>query len=141
MSEVVSASGFKALTASGGKEALEKARSEHPELILLDLNMPDIDGWTVLRKMKEEGLTNEIKVMMLTATVDVSTDIFGLQDVVSGYIRKPFNNKELSDRLKSVLEEPLEEKEDRESGGILRFLDRMRASSTTDGREKARRSF
>ncbi len=137
---MVSASGFKPLTASGGKEALDIARSERPDLILLDLNMPDIDGWTVLRKLKEEGMTLETKVMMLTATVDVSTDIFGLQDVVSGYIRKPFNNKELSDRLKGVLEEPAMEKEDKESGGIFKFLDRMRAGSPTEGREKVKKS-
>lgn len=105
VSELVSGAGFDPLTASGGKEALEKAATERPDLVLLDINMPDMDGWTVLRKLKEEGITATTKVMMLTATTDVGTDIFGLQDVVSGYIRKPFNNKDLSDRLKSVLEE------------------------------------
>ena len=104
VSELVSASGYQAITASGGKEAIEKAKSELPNLILLDINMPDIDGWSVLRNLKEEGLTNKIKVMMLTAYTDIGTDIFGLQDVVSGYVRKPFSNTELSEKIKELVE-------------------------------------
>ncbi|HUL39858.1 MAG TPA: DUF835 domain-containing protein [Methanomassiliicoccales archaeon] len=104
VSELVAASGYQAITASGGKEAIDKAKSELPNLILLDINMPDIDGWTVLRNLKEEGLTNKIKVMMLTAYTDIGTDIFGLQDVVSGYVRKPFSNTELSEKIKELLE-------------------------------------
>ncbi len=104
MSELVSAQGYRAITASGGKEAIEKAKSEKPDLILLDINMPDIDGWSVLRTLKQEGLTSSIKVMMLTAYTDIGTDIFGLQDVVSGYIRKPFQNNELGQKIKEIIE-------------------------------------
>lgn len=141
VSELVSGVGFIPLTASGGREALEKAAAERPDLILLDINMPDMDGWTVLRKLKEEGITAGTKVMMLTATTDVGTDIFGLQDVVSGYIRKPFNNKELSDRLRNVLEEKAPEppEETKEEGGLLAFLTKRRAPAP-EGMEKAKRS-
>mgnify|MGYP005835652179 CR=1 FL=1 len=142
VSELVSGVGFTPITASGGREALEKASSERPDLILLDINMPDMDGWSVLRKLKEDGITGTTKVMMLTATTDVGTDIFGLQDVVSGYIRKPFNNKELSDRLKSMLEEKPEavpEQEPKEAGGLLSFLSKKRAG-TPEGMEKAKKS-
>ncbi len=141
VSELVSNAGYSPLTASGGKEALEKASAERPDLILLDINMPDIDGWTVLRKLKEEGITDETKVMMLTATTDVGTDIFGLQDVVSGYIRKPFNNKELSDRLRAMLEEetPLPEKVSTDGKGVFSWLSRRRAARP-EGMEKALRS-
>ncbi len=143
VSELVSGAGFTPLTASGGKEALDKAGAERPELILLDINMPDMDGWSVLRKLKEEGITTNTKVMMLTATTDVGTDIFGLQDVVSGYIRKPFNNKELSDRLKSMLEDkPVPITEDqpiKEDMGIFDFL-KKKKDGQNEGREKVRRS-
>ncbi|MGD1060297.1 MAG: DUF835 domain-containing protein [Methanomassiliicoccales archaeon] len=104
VSELVSAQGYRAITASGGKEAIEKAKSEKPDLILLDINMPDIDGWSVLRTLKQEGLTSSIKVMMLTAYTDIGTDIFGLQDVVSGYIRKPFQNNELGQKIREIIE-------------------------------------
>lgn len=142
VSELVSGAGFVPLTASGGKEALEKTDSERPDLILLDINMPDMDGWSVLRKLKEEGVTVSTKVMMLTATTDVGTDIFGLQDVVSGYIRKPFNNKELSDRLRTALDErpPVQEvPEIKEPSGIFHFLTKKKASAP-EGMEKARKS-
>ena len=106
VSELVSSAGYLPITATGGKDCLDKVASEQPDLVLLDINMPDMDGWTVLRKLKEAGATEKLKVMMLTATTEIGTDIFGLQDVVSGYIRKPFNNLELMDRLKAVLESP-----------------------------------
>ena len=105
MSELVSTSGYVPIVASGGREALQKVEQERPDLILLDINMPDMDGWTVLRQLKEKGFTDSIKIMMLTATTDIGTDIFGLQDVVFGYIRKPFNNAELAERLKDALED------------------------------------
>lgn len=142
VSELVSGAGFTPVTASGGKEALEKASAEKPDLVLLDINMPDMDGWSVLRKLKEEGITTNTKVMMLTATTDVGTDIFGLQDVVSGYIRKPFNNKELSDRLKAILDDkvvPLaEEQQPKEDLGIFDFL--KKKEGQPEGMEKVRRS-
>jgi len=121
---------------------MDKASAERPDLILLDINMPDTDGWSVLRKMKEEGITKDSKVMMLTATTDVGTDIFGLQDVVSGYIRKPFNNKDLSDRIRSMLEDKpsaAEPEAAKETGGLFSFLSKKKAPPT-EGMEKARRS-
>ncbi len=141
VSELITGVGFIPLTASGGKEALIKADSERPDLILLDINMPDMDGWTVLRKLKDEGITDSSKVMMLTATTDVGTDIFGLQDVVSGYIRKPFNNKDLSDRLREILEEKPSEQPDevKDLGGLFSFLSK-RKSTPSEGMEKTRRS-
>ncbi len=103
VSELISAAGYQPMTATGGRECLSKIESERPDLVLLDINMPDMDGWSVLRTLKENGLAGSTKIMMLTATTEIGTDIFGLQDVVSGYIRKPFNNDELSARLREVL--------------------------------------
>ena len=78
---------------------------------------------------------------MLTATSDIGTDIFGLQDVVSGYIRKPFNNKELSDRLREALEDKtdLDAEDARESGGLFSFLSKKKVTPA-EGMEKTRRS-
>jgi CheY-like chemotaxis protein len=127
VSELISAAGYQPITATGGRECLSKIETERPDLVLLDINMPDMDGWTVLRTLKEKGMAENLKVMMLTATTEIGTDIFGLQDVVSGYIRKPFNNDELSARLREMLgdqpqvkEEPKPEKERKGLRSLLR---------------------
>ncbi len=109
VSELVADAGFDPVTAQEGEEGLEIMREEEPDLALLDLKMPGIDGWTVLKRMKEEDLTKVTKVMMLTATEDVGTDIFGLQDVVIAYIRKPFDGDELIEKLTDELTPPQEE--------------------------------
>ena len=141
VSELISAAGYQPLTASGGRECLEKISIERPDLVLLDINMPDIDGWSVLRTLKERGLTDQVKVMMLTATTEIGTDIFGLQDVVFGYIRKPFNNDELGARLREVLgdQPPVKEKARPERPG-RGFLGLRRRKDEPDGMEVARSS-
>jgi len=103
VTELISNAGYQPLTAIGGRECLDKVQSERPDLMLLDINMPDMDGWAVLRTLKEKGLTEGMKIMMLTATTEIGTDIFGLQDVVTGYIRKPFTNDELSQKVRKAL--------------------------------------
>ncbi|OPY31078.1 MAG: response regulator PleD [Methanomassiliicoccales archaeon PtaU1.Bin124] len=151
MSELVSTSGYAPIVASGGREALQKVEAERPDLILLDINMPDMDGWTVLRQLKEKGLTDTVKIMMLTATTEIGTDIFGLQDVVFGYIRKPFNNAELSERLKDALEEkvkpPVETKpavEEKKPSGRFKLFGKAPAQKEPavehEGMEKAKKS-
>ena len=103
VTELISNAGYQPLTAIGGRECLDKVQSERPDLMLLDINMPDMDGWAVLRTLKEKGLTEGMKIMMLTATTEIGADIFGLQDVVTGYIRKPFTNDELSQKVRKAL--------------------------------------
>jgi len=143
VSELVSSHGYRAITASGGREAIEKAKSESPDLILLDINMPDMDGWSVLRTLKQEGLTNKIKVMMLTAYTDIGTDIFGLQDVVAGYVRKPFKNSELEQKMKEILEATegltLEPTPVEKKGGLFSKLFKTK-SDTPAGMEKAKKT-
>jgi len=128
------------MTASGGKDCLEKISKDKPDLVLLDINMPDMDGWLVLRTLKERGLTEGLKIMMLTATTDIGTDIFGLQDVVSGYIRKPFNNDELGVRLREVLGDQPSLKEgvkvEKERKGLFGFKGRKKEDPV--GMEEAR---
>jgi DNA-binding response OmpR family regulator len=127
VSELISAAGYQPMTATGGREGLLKIQADRPDLVLLDINMPDMDGWSVLRTLKEKGLAENTKIMMLTATTEIGTDIFGLQDVVSGYIRKPFNNDELAVRLREMLgdqpqvkEEPKTEKDRKGLRSLLR---------------------
>lgn len=123
VSELLAANGFQPLTASSGNEALEKVESESPDLILLDINMPDMDGWSVLRELKERKKAPPIKVIMLTATVDIGTDIFGLQDLVFDYIRKPFTNKDLAERVRKALEEEKVEEKGERKTAVMRTIE------------------
>jgi DNA-binding response OmpR family regulator len=141
VSELISAAGYQPLTATGGRECLSKIQTEKPDLVLLDINMPDMDGWTVLRTIKEKGMAESTKIMMLTATTEIGTDIFGLQDVVSGYIRKPFNNDELTQRFREILgEKPLVKDEPKVEKDRKGFRSLLRRKEEESGMEVARSS-
>lgn len=96
---------YRTISAYGGEEALEKVVEDPPDLILLDLLMPGMSGEEVCAKLKEHPRTKDIPVLILTAVRDISR-LGDLSDVgVVGYIQKPFIFEELSDRLRSALEE------------------------------------
>ena len=92
--------GYTVLTAKDGQEALEKARAEMPDLVVLDLMLPELDGWEVCRRLRAE--TN-IPVIMLTARADDVDKIVGLELGADDYVTKPFNPRELTARVKAVL--------------------------------------
>lgn len=89
--------------ASNGHEALMKARAEIPDLILLDLMMPEMDGYEVCAKLKKDALTKNIPVIILTAKDAVRDKVKGLDIGADDYVTKPFNLNELKARVKSVL--------------------------------------
>ena len=98
---------YQVSTASSGEEALEKLEVEkiNPDLVLLDIMMPGIDGLQVLKKMKSNELTKNIMVVMLTALSQENVVIQGIKSGAKGYIRKPFHPKDLVERVKSFIAE------------------------------------
>ncbi len=95
--------GFEVSKAYGGKECLEKASKEDYDLIILDIRMPGMDGWETLRKLKEKKITDRARVIILTVEKGPGVEIFGLQDVVSDYITKPFDREKLIKHVKKAL--------------------------------------
>ncbi len=89
--------------ASNGQEALIKARTDIPDLILLDLMMPEMDGYEVCAKLKKNELTKNIPVIILTAKDTVREKVKGLDIGADDYVTKPFHLNELKARIKSVL--------------------------------------
>jgi two-component system alkaline phosphatase synthesis response regulator PhoP len=89
--------------ASNGPEALIKAKTELPDLIILDLMMPEMDGYEVCEKLKKDPLTKNIPVIILTAKDAVRDKVKGLDIGADDYVTKPFNLKELKARIKSAL--------------------------------------
>lgn len=95
--------GYESLTASNGDEALSKARVQKPDIILLDINMPGIDGFSVLRKLREDPATSLTPVLMLTARGRSEDKILGLKIGADDYLTKPFDLAELHARMDVLL--------------------------------------
>ncbi len=94
--------GYSIMKANSGKEALASAQVHRPELILLDIMMPEMDGWEVLKLLKADEETANIPVAMLTARTEMKDKIQGLQEGAIDYICKPFATKELLEKLQII---------------------------------------
>ncbi|RLC98419.1 MAG: DNA-binding response regulator [Chloroflexi bacterium] len=92
--------GFRVVTASDGKMAMAVARHERPDLIVLDLNLPQMDGLDVCRALRRESV---VPIIMLTARVDETDRLIGLELGADDYITKPFSPRELVARVRAVL--------------------------------------
>jgi DNA-binding response OmpR family regulator len=92
--------GFRVSTAGDGKQALSLARSEKPDLIVLDLMLPEVSGWDVCRTLRKDS---DVPIIMLTAREDVTDKIVGLELGADDYVTKPFDPKELLSRIRAVL--------------------------------------
>ena len=95
--------GFRVIDARDGEDALDLAMREYPDLILLDLMLPGIDGLEVCRALKKETKTASIPIIMLTAKSQESDKVVGLELGADDYITKPFSVRELLARIKAVL--------------------------------------
>lgn len=98
--------GFEVIGAAGGKEGLEKVRANPPDLILLDLMMPDMDGWEVYQQIKADEKTKEIPVIVVTAKAQSIDKVLGLHIAkVDDYIAKPFSPQDLLNSVDKVFSE------------------------------------
>ncbi|MCB0207912.1 MAG: response regulator [Anaerolineae bacterium] len=101
---VLEREGFEVLGAVGGSEGLDIIRREKPDLVLLDLMMPDIDGWEVYRQMKAQQESAHIPVIVVTAKAQSIDKVLGLQVAkVDDYITKPFGPQELLSSINRIL--------------------------------------
>jgi two-component system response regulator VicR len=95
--------GFEVKGAPGGKEGLQLVRETLPDLVLLDLMMPDMDGWEVYQQMKAEESTRSIPVIIVTAKAQNIDKVLGLHIAkVDDYIAKPFGPQELIDSVEKI---------------------------------------
>ncbi len=101
---VFETSGFLVRRASTGKSAVSIAYEEAPDVILLDVMMPEMDGWQVLRTLKGDERTRRIPVVMLSARAERRDKMIGLQEGAEGYIAKPFSPAEVVREVQSFLE-------------------------------------
>jgi len=95
--------GYEVLAVKTGEDGLQKARSEAPDLVVLDLMLPGVDGLEVCRELKSEADTSQIAVVMLTARGEEADIVAGLELGADDYITKPFSPRVLLARVKAVL--------------------------------------
>jgi two-component system, OmpR family, response regulator VicR len=101
---ILSRRGFEVKGASGGVEGLEMIKAEQPDLVLLDLMMPDMDGWEVYQQMRADERSKHIPVIVVTAKAQSIDKVLGLHIAkVEDYISKPFSPQELLNSVERIL--------------------------------------
>ena len=113
--------GFQVVSAYNGREALEQVRTQLPNLVLLDVMMPDFDGFEVLERIREQST---IPVIMLTAKGEEDDRVRGLELGADDYITKPFSPRELVSRVRAVLRRT--ETESSQAAGIIEVDGRLK---------------
>ncbi|HUL22136.1 MAG TPA: response regulator transcription factor [Thermodesulfobacteriota bacterium] len=96
-------SGFSVTSALDGSTGLERARKKRPDLIILDLMLPEMDGKDICRSLKSNPLTQSIPILMLTAKAEETDRLIGFELGADDYVTKPFSPKELVLRVKAIL--------------------------------------
>jgi DNA-binding response OmpR family regulator len=99
---VLAEGGYQVSTAGSGIQALEAAGAMRPDLLLLDVNMPEMDGWEVLRLLKSSETLRELPVVMFTIKMELRDKVHALQDGALDYITKPFASDELLGRVERI---------------------------------------
>jgi len=103
LADLLTFKGYAVVTASGGKEALERIAAEQPDLVLLDVMMPDMNGYDVCRKIREAPATATLPVVMVTALDPANERVKGIEAGADDFLSKPINQAELLARVRSLL--------------------------------------
>lgn len=101
---ILECEGFVVIEAENGVEALRLSHAELPDLALLDVMMPDLDGYEVCRQIRGSFATRHIPIVMLTARTEMADKVRGLEGGANDYVTKPWDNRELVLRIRNVLE-------------------------------------
>jgi DNA-binding response OmpR family regulator len=119
-------SGYQVITAADGAGALEKARDERPDLVILDLMLPEVDGLVVCRSLRQES---SVPILVLTARTGELDKIIGLESGADDYLTKPFSLGELQARIRALLRRatPRDDREEIRAGDLTLNLVSRRA--------------
>ncbi|WP_238019497.1 response regulator transcription factor [Dactylosporangium sp. AC04546] len=121
LSATLRLTGFEVRVASGGREALAAAAEYGPDLVVLDVMMPDLDGFEVAQRLRTSG--KPVPVLFLTARDSVEDRISGLTVGADDYVAKPFSLEEVVLRIRAILRRSLGEQQQLVDGGVLRYAD------------------
>ena len=99
---IVTDAGCSVLTATNGQEALDKAKTEKPDLIFLDIVMPEQDGFSTCRALSGDTATKDIPVVFVTSKNQKADRVWAQMQGAKGYITKPYSSNEIIDQIKSL---------------------------------------
>jgi twitching motility two-component system response regulator PilH len=99
LEQILSAAGHRVLLAESGEQALERARDERPDVILMDVNMPDLDGFATTRRLKTEPATRDIPVVFVTGKNQKADIAWGRMLGAKGYVSKPYTREQILEQV------------------------------------------
>ena len=101
---ILSREGYQTIVASGGSEGLKMAQDERPDLVLLDLMLPEVDGFEVLRRLRSDSQTADLPVIVVSAQASLTDEHAAIEIGANAYVTKPFKRAELLPLICSLLE-------------------------------------
>jgi twitching motility two-component system response regulator PilH len=102
LSEMLGRHGYQCTTAQSGAEAIEKARTGQPDLVLMDVVMPDMDGYQATRAITKDEQTKHIPVILCTSKSQSTDELWGLRQGAKAYVVKPVNEKDLLSKIAAL---------------------------------------
>lgn len=99
---ILTDAGYVVVTASSGKESLEKAKSEQPSIIFLDIVMPEMDGYEACRTLSQDSSTKQIPVVFVSSKSQKADRIWGQLQGAKGYVAKPYTAEQIIEQLKAA---------------------------------------
>ena len=102
LEQIVSAAGYAVITATSGKEAIAKAKSDHPDAVLMDVIMPDMNGFQACRSITNEVTTRGIPVILVSSKGEKTDKVWGEEQGARGYVTKPYTADQILGQLKAL---------------------------------------
>ena len=99
LATILSAAGHLVLLADSGEQAIHRARTEHPDVILMDVNMPDLDGFATTRRLKGDAATKDIPVVFVTGKNQKADVAWGRMLGAKGYVAKPYTREQILEQI------------------------------------------
>lgn len=102
LEQIVSSAGYAVITAKSGKEAMEKTRSEHPDAVLLDIVMPEMNGFQVCRAITTNTSTKDIPVILVSSKGEKTDRVWGAEQGARAYVTKPYTPDQILNELRAL---------------------------------------
>jgi len=102
LEQIVAEAGYTVITATSGKEALERVRNDHPDAVLLDIIMNDMNGFQVCRAITADAATKNIPVVLVSSKKEKTDQVWGVEQGARAYVTKPFTSEEILAQLRSL---------------------------------------